>query len=86
LNENNTLSPWYPILFLPQKNEEGKMIIRFHGLGRHKKYSTIAVHDRKVEEVHFQPRCVDLQAYLNNLDPGDAVIMEACTGACNGLI
>jgi transposase len=68
-------------LFLPQTNEEGKMITRFHGIDRHKKYSTIAVLDRKGEEVHFQPRCIDLKAYINNLDPEDAVIMEACTGS-----
>ncbi len=47
------------------------MIIRFHGIDRHKKYSTIAVLDRKGEEVHFQPRCIDLKAYINNLGPED---------------
>ncbi len=50
------------------------MIIRFHGIDRHKKYSTIAVLDRKGEEITFEPRCSDLEAYINNLGPEDAAL------------
>jgi len=39
------------------------MITRFHGVDRHKKYSTIAVLNCKGEEVDFKPRCIDLKAY-----------------------
>ena len=57
------------------------MITRVHGIDRHKKYFTIAVLDRKGEEVRFQPRCTDLKACINNLGSEDAVIMEASTGS-----
>ena len=57
------------------------MIIRFNGIDRHKKYSTIAVLDRKGEEIAFQPSCSDLKGYVDRLGPEDAVIIEACTGA-----
>jgi len=52
-----------PRSFFSLKNEEEKMITRFHGVDRHKKYSTIAVLNCKGEEVDFKPRCIDLKAY-----------------------
>ena len=56
------------------------MLTRFHGIDRHEKYSTIAVLDRKGEEIDFTPRCSDLKGYIDNLGSGDAVVMEACSG------
>ncbi|MGQ9721597.1 MAG: hypothetical protein ACUVXA_09785, partial [Candidatus Jordarchaeum sp.] len=57
------------------------MITKFHGIDRHKKYSTIAVLNCKGEEIDFIPRCTDIKGYINNLGPEDAVIMEACSGS-----
>ena len=37
--------------FLPQTIKEEAMITRFHGIDKHKKYSTISVLNRKGEEV-----------------------------------
>ena len=59
--------------------EEGTIITRFHGIDRHKKYSTIAVLDRKGEEIAFEPRCSDLKGYIEKLGPEDAVILGAST-------
>ncbi len=41
-------------LFLPKTIKEGTMITRFHGIDKHKKYSTISVLNRKGEEVEFK--------------------------------
>ena len=57
------------------------MRTKFHGIDRHKKYSTIAVVDRKGEEIAFEARCTDLKGYIEKLGPEDAVIIEASTGA-----
>ena len=57
------------------------MINKFHGIDRHKQYSTIAMLNRKGEEIDFQLRCSDLKGYVDRLCPEDAVIIEACTGA-----
>jgi transposase len=57
------------------------MINKFHGIDRHKKYSTIAVVDRKGEEISFEARCTDLKGYIEKLGPEDVVILEASTGA-----
>ena len=57
------------------------MLARFHGIDRHEKYSTIAVLNRKGEEIRFTHRCTDLKGYIDSLGPEDAVVMEACSGA-----
>ena len=43
------------------------MITRFHGIDKHKKYSTISVLNRKGEEVDFRQKCYDLKEYIENL-------------------
>jgi transposase len=68
-------------LFLPQKNTEKAMITRFHGIDKHKKYSTISVLNRKGEEVEFKQKCFDLKKYIENLGSEDAVVIESSTGA-----
>jgi hypothetical protein len=68
-------------LFLPQKNTEEAMIKRFHGIDKHKKYSTISVLNHKGEEVEFKQKYYDLKEYVVNLGPEDAVIIESSTGA-----
>ena len=45
------------------------MIRRFHGIDRHKAYSTISVLDREGQEVQFIGAC-DLKGYLKELGPG----------------
>ena len=57
------------------------MITRFHGIDKHKKYSTISVLNRKGEEVEFKQKCYDLKEYIENLGPEDAVVIESSTGA-----
>jgi len=57
------------------------MATKFHGIDRHKDYSTIAVLDRKGEEVDFELRCTDLRAYIRTLGPEDAVVLEAGSGS-----
>ena len=57
------------------------MITRFHGIDKHKKYSTISVLNRKREEVDFRQKCYDLKEYIENLGFEDAVVIESSTGA-----
>ena len=57
------------------------MITKFHGIDKHKKYSTISVLNRKGEEVDFKQKCYDLKEYIENLVCGDAVVIESSTGA-----
>ncbi len=57
------------------------MITRFHGIDKHKKYSTISVLNRKGEEVDFRQKCNDLKEYIKNLGPEDAAVIESSTGA-----
>ena len=57
------------------------MITRFHGIDKHKKYSTISVLNRKGEEVEFKQKCYDLKEYIENLGSEDAVVIESSTGA-----
>jgi transposase len=57
------------------------MITRFHGIDKHKKYSTISVLNRKGEEVDFRQKCYDLKEYIENLGHEDAVVIESSTGA-----
>jgi len=57
------------------------MITRFHGIDKHKKYSTISVLNRKGEEIDFKQKCYDLKEYIDNLGPEDAVVIESSTGA-----
>ena len=68
-------------LFLPRLNEEEEMIKKIHGIDRHKKYSTISTLNREGQEIEFQRNCYDLKGYVNNLDPEDAVVIEASTGS-----
>jgi transposase len=56
------------------------MIRRFHGIDRHKAYSTISVVDCEGQEVRFIRSC-DLRAYLKELGPEDAVVLEASGGS-----
>jgi len=67
--------------FSPSEGKEEKMIQRFHGMDRHKKFSTISVLNREGEEVQFLSACYDLRRYIEDLGPEDAVILEACSGA-----
>ena len=57
------------------------MIERFHGIDRHKKYSTISVLNREGQEIQFLSACYDLRKYIEDLGPEDAVILEASSGA-----
>jgi len=57
------------------------MVERFHGLDRHKRYTTIAVVNRAGEEVTLISACRDLGAYIDTLRPEDAVVLEASSGA-----
>ncbi len=52
------------------------MITRFHGIDRHKKYSTVSVLDREGREIRFLLSC-QMEAYLAELGPEDAVVMGA---------
>ncbi len=52
------------------------MITRFHGIDRHKKYSTVSVLDREGPEIRFLLSC-QMEAYLAELGPEDAVVMGA---------
>jgi transposase len=56
------------------------VIRRFHGIDRHKAYSTISVLDRAGQEIRFVGAC-DLKGYLKELGPQDAVVLEACGGS-----
>ena len=58
-----------------QIREEERMVTRFHGVDRHKKYSTVSVLDRDGKEVLFRRVCA-LQDYVNELDSEDAVVLE----------
>jgi transposase len=54
---------------------------RFHGIDRHKLYSTISVLNREGIEVEFYPMVKDLKNYVKKLGPDDAVVLEASTGS-----
>jgi hypothetical protein len=56
------------------------MFRRFHGVDRHKKYSTVSVLDRDGREMRFLRAC-QLKEYLTDLGPEDAVVMEASCGS-----
>jgi transposase len=57
------------------------MIERFHGIDRHKRFSTISVVNRAGEEIRLIGMCLDLKTYIDTLGPEDAVILEASGGA-----
>jgi transposase len=57
------------------------MMQRFHGIDRHKKFSTISVLNREGQEVQFLSTCTDLKKYIEGLGPEDAVILEASSGS-----
>ena len=63
---------------IPSQREE-KMFRRFHGIDRHKKYSTVSVLDRDGKEIRFLRSC-SLEDYLGSLCAEDAVILEASCG------
>ena len=67
--------------FSLRKSKEEKVIERFHGVDRHKKFSTISVVNREGQEVQFLPACWDLRRYIEGLGPEHAVILEASSGA-----
>ena len=54
---------------------------RFHGIDRHKAYSTISVLNREGVETAFHPCIKDLRSYLDSLGPEDAIVLEASTGS-----
>jgi transposase len=66
--------------FSPGRCKEEKMIESVHGIDRHKNFSTISVLNREGQEVKFYSACLDLKSYVDQLGPGDAVILEASTG------
>jgi transposase len=68
-------------LFLSPEVKEEKMIQRFHGIDRHKRFSTISVLNREGQEIQFLSACYDLRKYIEDLGPEDAVILEASSGA-----
>ena len=55
------------------------MILRFHGIDRHKKYSTVSVLDCDGKEVRFLRSCA-IEDYLSSLGAEDAVVLEASCG------
>jgi len=57
------------------------MTKKFHGIDRHKHFSTISVLNREGQEVTFIGVCKDLKKYVENLGPADAVVQEASTGS-----
>lgn len=56
------------------------MITRFHGLDRHKEYSTVTTVNCEGAETGFLPRC-DFRKYIASLTAEDAVVLEASGGA-----
>ncbi len=54
---------------------------RFHGIDRHKAYSTISVLNRDGVEIEFHLSVKDLKAYVDKLGPEDSVVLEASTGS-----
>lgn len=57
------------------------MARRFHGIDRHKRFSTVSVLNRDGREIEFVGGCTDLREYIGALGPEDAVVMEASTGS-----
>lgn len=57
------------------------MLKRFHGIDKHKNYSTISVLGRDGKEIEFIGRCLNLKEYVSKLNSEDAVILEASTGS-----
>jgi len=68
------------ILFLPLKQGGKTMSKRFHGIDRHKRFSTICVLEQSGEELEFIAMCTDLKRYIRSLGSEDAVVLEASTG------
>jgi transposase len=66
---------------LPWQAHEEETMERFHGIDRHKAYSTISVLNRDGVEIAFHLSVKDLQAYVDQLGPEDAVVLEASTGS-----
>ena len=60
---------------------EEETMERFHGIDRHKAYSTLSVLNREGVEIAFPPSVKDLKLYLEHLGPDDAVVLESSTGS-----
>ena len=56
------------------------MLQRFHGIDKHKAYSTISVKDREGKGINFISKCIDLKEYIKELGTKDAVVLESSTG------
>lgn len=56
------------------------MVRRYHGIDRHKNYSTVSVLDREGREEQFLRSC-KIEEYLKELSEEDAVILEASCGS-----
>ncbi|MBS3763844.1 MAG: hypothetical protein KGZ25_11150 [Planctomycetes bacterium] len=60
------------LLSRSEEEKEETMVTRFHGIDRHKKYSTVLVLDRDGREIQFL-RAGQIEVYLAELGPEDAV-------------
>ena len=58
------------------EREEESVATRFHGIDRHKNYSTVSVLDREGRESRFIRSC-NLREYIEQLNEEDAVVLEA---------
>ena len=54
-----------------EEEEEETMVTRFHGIDRHKNYSTVSVLDGDGKEVRFLRSCA-MEDYLSDLGAEDA--------------
>ncbi len=63
-----------------QEEEEETMVSRFRGIDRNKKYSIVSVLDGDGRETRFLRSC-QMETYLGELGPEDAVVIEASCGS-----
>jgi len=56
------------------------MVKHLHGIDRHVSFSSISVLDREGTETRFISRCHDLEEYVRQLGPEDAVAVEMSSG------
>jgi transposase len=52
------------------------MIQRMHGIDRHKRSATVSAMDRSGTEINFIQSCYDLNKYIEQLGPEDAVVFK----------
>ena len=57
------------------------MMIRFHGIDRHRRSSTVSVLNWEGVEEKFISSISDLDGYIKTLGSGDAVVMERGAGS-----